>query len=184
MTVREILTYPQHKAELRRKSAPFRKFDRGTKRLIRDLVDTFKAHPDGVGLAAPQINVHQRVVAVCLGAEQNGEWQASSPKVLVNPEIVEACDERKNFDGCLSFPGLYGEIVRPHYLRVTGLDEEGQPVDRIFEGFNAVVVHHEIDHLDGVLFTDRIENLENLYTIHKNEAGEPVRTPISVGKFY
>lgn len=69
--------------------------------------------------------------------------------------------------------------MRPHYLRVTGLDENGQPFDRFFEGFDAVVVHHEIDHLDGVLFIDRIEKLEDLYRVSVNENGEFVRLPVS-----
>ena len=86
-------------------------------------------------------------------------------------------DERKDFDGCLSFPGLYGESVRPHRLRVVGINEQGQPFDRLFEGFNAVVVHHEIDHLDGVLFIDRIKSVNDLYTIRENERGEMVRVP-------
>ncbi len=180
MTVCEILTYPQHKVELRRKSTPFQKFNRQGKRLIRDLIETLKAHPDGVGLAAPQINMYKRVVVVCLGIEEDGEWQAGLPEALVNPEIVEARDERKDFDGCLSFPGIYGETTRPHNLRVAGLDEEGKPFDQVYEGFDAVIVHHEIDHLDGMLFTDRIANWEDLYTIHENKVGELVRIPISV----
>ena len=89
-------------------------------------------------------------------------------------------DERKDFDGCLSFPGLYGETVRPHRLRVVGMNEQGQPFDRLFEGFNAVVVHHEMDHLDGVLFIDRIERPDDLYTTRINECGEMVKVPFRV----
>jgi peptide deformylase len=147
--------------------------------LVRDLKDTLQANPDGVGLAAPQINIHQRVVIVCLGREVDGKWQAGPPVVLVNPLIVEASDERQDFDGCLSFPGLYGETKRPHHLRVTSLDEKGQPFDRIYTGFNAVLVHHELDHLDGVLFIDRIEKLEDLYRLSVNENDELVRVPVS-----
>ena len=179
MAVREILVYPQHKAELRRKSDPVVGIKRPVRRLIRDLKDTLKANPDGVGLAAPQINVHQRVVIVCLGSEVDGKWRAGPPKVLVNPQIAGAGDERQDFDGCLSLPGLYGETKRPHHLRVTGRDEEGQPFDQIFNGFNAVLVHHELDHLDGVLFIDRIEKLENLYRVSINENDEIVRIPVS-----
>ncbi|MBN1453976.1 MAG: peptide deformylase [Anaerolineales bacterium] len=179
MAVREILVYPQHKAELRRQSEPIFGFGRQVRRLIRDLKDTLQANPDGVGLAAPQINMHQRVVIVCLGSDVDGKWQAGPPVALVNPQIVEADDEHKDFDGCLSFPGLYGETKRPHYLRINGLDEEGQPFDRVFDGFNAVLVHHEIDHLDGVLFIDRIEKLEDLYRLSVNENGELVRIQVS-----
>jgi peptide deformylase len=79
----------------------------------------------------------------------------------------------------LSFPGLYGETIRPHYLHVTGLDEEGHSVDRIFNGFNAVLVHHEIDHLDGILFIDRAEKPEDLYRLSVDENGEFVRLQVS-----
>jgi peptide deformylase len=73
----------------------------------------------------------------------------------------------------------YGETSRPHRLRVTGLEEDGKSFNRVYEGFDAVVVHHEIDHLDGVLFIDRIENWDDLYTVWKNERGELVRVPIT-----
>lgn len=180
MPVRDILIYPQHKAELRRKSEPVVGLNKGVRRLILDLKDTLQASSDGVGLAAPQINRHQRVVVVHLGYASEKSDEPGLLIALVNPKIIEASDERKDFDGCLSFPGLYGETSRPHRLRVTGLDESGKPFDRVFEGFEAVVVHHEIDHLDGVLFIDRIEVWDDLYTIQKNEHGELVRVPITV----
>jgi peptide deformylase len=179
MAVREILIYPQHKTELRRKCDPVIGIKRPMRRLICDLKDTLQTSSDGVGLAAPQINVHLRVVIVSLGTETEGKWQAGPPVALVNPQIIETSDERKDFDGCLSFPGLYGETTRPHYLHVTGLDEQGQPFERTFEGFNAVLVHHEIDHLDGMLFIDRIEKLEDLYRLSVNENGELVRIQVS-----
>jgi peptide deformylase len=179
MAVREILIYPQHEAELRRKSEPVKGVERTVHRLIRDLKDTMQASSYGIGLAAPQINVHQRVVIVCAGDEADGRWGAGPPAALINPRIVEAGDERKDYDGCLSFPGLYGETIRPHHLRVTGLDEEGHPFDRVFDGFNAVLVHHEIDHLDGVLFIDRAEKLEDLYRLSVNADGEMLRLQVS-----
>jgi peptide deformylase len=101
---------------------------------------------------------------------------------LINPEIVEAKDDQRDFDGCLSLPGLFAETVRPHYLRVTGLDEWGKPFDRVFEGFDAVVVHHEIDHLNGVLFIDRVANVADMYTVRENEDGELVRVPVSTAE--
>lgn len=179
MAVREILIYPQQKSELRRKSDPVKGVNKQVRRLIRNLKDTLQASSDGIGLAAPQINIHQRVVTGCVGDETSGEWQAGPPIALINPKVVEASDERKDYDGCLSFPGLYGETIRPHHLRVTGLDEEGHPFDRVFDGFNAVLVHHEIDHLDGVLFIDRAEKLEDLYRLSVNENGEFVRIQVS-----
>ena len=179
MAVREILIYLQHKTELRQKSDPVLKVNRQVDLLIQDLKDSLKASSDGIGLAAAQINIHQRVVIVCLETETDGKWLAGPPQALINPHIVEVGDERKDFDGCLSFPGLYRETVRPHYLHVAGLDEQGQAFDYLFEGFNAVVVHHEIDHLDGILFIDRIQSIEDLYTIRENECGEMVRVPFN-----
>jgi len=172
MAVREILLYLAHSDALRKKSRPVQGIDRKTIALIEDLKDTLSADPDGIGLAAPQINVHQRVVVVCLGSREVENCKPGPPLALVNPKIVAAADERKDFDGCLSFPGLFGETIRPHYLRVTGLDENGEPFDRVYEGFDAVVIHHEIDHLDGILFVDRVESMEDLYRIHKSENGE------------
>jgi peptide deformylase len=179
MGVKKIILYPKDKEALRAKSERVQIFNKGTRQLIEDLKDTLMAHSNGIGLAAPQINVHQRVVIVRLKASSYREAEADPPIALVNPEIIGTGDERRDFDGCLSFPGLYGETVRPHYMRVIGLDEDGKPFDRVFEGFDAVVVHHEIDHLDGVLFIDRIEKLEDLYRVHFDDDGKPVRVPLS-----
>ena len=162
------------------KSKPVRSINRRLERLVRDLKDTLNDHPAGIGLAVPQINVHSRVVVVRLGGGQGGEGEPGAPLPLINPKVIEAGNEERDFDGCLSFPGLYAETVRPHYLRVTGLDEAGHPFDRVFEGFDAVVVHHEIEHLDGVLFIDRVESIEDLYRVREDENGELVRVPMSV----
>ena len=141
--------------------------------------DTLNDHPEGIGLAAPQINTHSRVVVVRLGGGRGGESEPGPPLPLINPKVMEVGNEERDFDGCLSFPGLYGETVRPHYLRVTGLDEASKPFDRVFEGFDAMVVHHEIDHLDGMLFIDRVEGIEDLYRVREDEHGELVRVPMS-----
>ena len=180
MAVREIMLYSEHKESLREKSRAVPFVNQKVGRLIGDLKDTLEAHSDGVGLAAVQINIHKRVVIVCPGAALDGKWQAGPPMAMVNPEIVDASGERRDLDGCLSFPGLYGETTRPHHLRITGLDDYGNPFDRIYEVFNAVIIHHEMDHLDGVLFIDRIDNPQDLYTIGENERGETVRVPVTL----
>lgn len=179
MAVREILLYPKDKTTLRSKSKPIRTLSRQTRHLIKDLKDTLLACREGVGLAAPQIGVLLRVVIYRPGARNDWDDDADSPIALVNPQIVEAADGSKDFDGCLSFPGLYGETIRPHHLLVIGLTEDGKPFDRIFTGFDAVVVHHEIDHLEGVLFIDRIESLDDLYRVYIHSNGKAVRVPIS-----
>jgi peptide deformylase len=178
LAVKDIVLYAANKAALRKKSRPFKSVNWRAKRLVRDLTDTLLAHSHGIGLAAPQINVHSRVVVVRLGGGRGGGTEPTPPIALINPKILEASDEKRDFDGCLSFPGLYAETVRPHYLRVTGLDEEGKSFDRVFEGFDAVVVHHEIDHLDGVLFIDRVESKEDLYRLQRAENGDWVRVPV------
>jgi len=178
MAIRDIVIYPEGKDILREKSEPARSVKR-VRELVQDLKDTLNDHPEGIGLAAPQIAAHSRVVVVRLGGGADSESEPGPPLSLINPEIVEARDEQRDFDGCLSLPGLYGETVRPHYLRVKGLDETGYPFDRVFEGFDAVVVHHEIDHLDGVLFIDRIEKMEDLYKVQEDENGNLVRVPLS-----
>lgn len=178
MTVRKILLYSENAAALRQKSKPVRKVNKRMQALIQDLKDTLMACPDGAGLAAPQINVHQRVVVVRLGLRDEDDDTAVIPTALINPEIIEARGECRDFDGCLSFPGLYGTTRRPHYLKVKALDETGQPFERVFEDFDAILVHHEIDHLDGVLFIDRIEQPEDLYTIRSGTNGRLERVPL------
>jgi peptide deformylase len=180
MAVRNIVLFNKNEAALRKKSEPVQVVNQRVKKLIKDLKDTLWANDHGIGLAAPQINFHSRVVVVRLGGHNNDEAEPGPPIALINPEIVEAKDNKRDFDGCLSLPGLFAETVRPHTLRVTGLDEWGKPFDRIFEGFDAVVVHHEIDHLDGILFIDRIENMDDLYRVRENENGQMVRVPVTV----
>jgi len=178
MAVREIVLYVDNKAALRKKSRPVKGVSRPVRKLIQDLKDTLEHSSDGIGLAAPQIDVHRRVVVVRLGSRNENGIGPDPPIALINPKIVEAGNEQRDFDGCLSFPGLYAETVRPHYLRITGLDEGGKAFGRVFEGFDAVVVHHEIDHLDGVLFIDRAKSIEDLYRVGTDENGELVRVPL------
>jgi peptide deformylase len=172
MAVRNIVLYAQDAALLRKKSKPIRGMGRSVKHLVQDLKDTLMHGSDGIGLAAPQIGELGRVVVVRLGSRNENKREPDPPIALINPKIVEAGNEQKDFDGCLSFPGLYGETVRPHYLSVTGLDERGRSFDRVFEGFDAVVVHHEIDHLDGV------QGIEDLYRVRVGKDGEQVRVPV------
>ena len=178
MAVRNIVLYAQNAAALRKKSKPVGGMGLRVRNLVQDLKDTLERSSDGIGLAAPQINVHRWVVVVRLGSKRKAGKELDPPIALINPKIVEMGNEQRDFDGCLSFPGLYAETVRPHHLRVIGLDDRGTFFDRTFEGSDAVVVHHEIDHLDGVLFIDHVEHMEDLYRVHMDENGEPVRIPV------
>jgi peptide deformylase len=130
MATHDIRSYFEHSDLFRKTSQPVQNFDRKLVALIRDIKDTLKANPDGLGLAAPQINMLKRVIVVCLGCHDAENGKPGPPIALVNPEIVAAANERKDFDGCLSFPGLFSETIRPHFLRETGIDEHGKPIEK------------------------------------------------------
>jgi peptide deformylase len=102
----------------------------------------------GIGLAATQVDVHQRLLVADVSTEKN------EPHVLINPDIVEKDGVAITEEGCLSVPGYYEEVERADHIKVRFLDRQGQPVERDFEGLLAVCVQHEIDHLNGRLFVD------------------------------
>jgi peptide deformylase len=158
MAVRPIVLYEKNAAALRQRSEPVLNGSCDTRQLVADLKDTLLHHANGIGLAAP--HVHKRAIVVCLGAGQ----KHGPPIGIINPVIVEAGRELPDFDGCLSLPGLYAETVRPHFMRLRGLDERGKAFEWTLEGFDSVVVHHEVDHLNGVLFIDRVSSPDKLYT--------------------
>jgi peptide deformylase len=127
--------------------------------LIADMFDTMLAE-SGVGLAAPQIGIDQRLVV--FGFENNPRYPdaAAVPKsVLINPVIIplDECTE-DGWEGCLSVPGLRGLVPRFSHIRYTGLDASGQAIDVVADGFHARVVQHECDHLDGILYPQRIRD--------------------------
>jgi len=178
MAVRNILIYAESKEALRRKCEPVPGINKRTRRLIRDLKDTLKVNSDGIGLSAPQIDVPLRVLIIDPEENRDKDGKSRAFKVLVNPEIIEAKNEQPDFDGCLSFPGLFATTKRPHYLKVSYINENGAQVVDEFENMDAVVVHHEMDHLDGVLFIDRVERFEDLYKVTFDDEGKPIRIPL------
>ncbi|MDM8529062.1 peptide deformylase [Anaerolineales bacterium HSG24] len=186
MGIKRIIEYPNDEEALRRKSKPVRTVNRRIKKLVQDLKDTLMDRPEGVGLAAVQINIHSRVFVVRLGTKVDGnedeDTKLNPPVAMINAEILEAKNEEEDFDGCLSFPGLFGDTIRPHFIRVKGLDEWGKPFEKIFEGFDAVLIHHEIDHTNGVLFIDRAESMKKLYVIQEDEEGNWIKIPIDMKK--
>jgi peptide deformylase len=127
-----------------------------------DMWDTMNAN-DGAGLAAIQIGVPLRVVV--FGIEHNPRYPDATPvpaTVLVNPEITPlTADEEDGWEGCLSVPGMRGLVSRVTRIRYRGFDPHGNPIDREAEGFHARVVQHECDHLDGVMYPQRIRDLRN-----------------------
>jgi len=169
MTVRKILLYPEDNHLLRKKSTKVARLDSQTRKLAQDLKDTLIANP-GAGLAAPQVGVYRRVVAVKFGQD---EGEMKSPLILVNPRIVEAGELSRGFDGCLSIPDLFTwETLRPSWLSFSALGENGEKIEMRVSGIDARLVHHEIDHLEGILFIDRIRSITDLYQKVETEGGE------------
>lgn len=171
MTVKKLIYYPQDEARLRELSKPIRSLkNKRLKRLIQDLKDTLESQP-GAAIAAPQIGSLKRVVVVKFG--QNDDDEEQPMLTLVNPKIIAAGELEAGFDGCLSIPDIYTwDTPRPTWIRFQALGEDGAGIERRVEGMDARVIHHEIDHLDGVLFLDRLRDPQELYTPVKSEDGQ------------
>jgi len=133
---------------LRQNAAPIEKFDDELAALVEKMFETMKLGK-GVGLAAPQVGLPHRLFVI--------QIEGDKPRVFINPEIVETSLELESFEeGCLSIPGVYADLDRPAAVRVQALNERGRRFTLEAEGFLARVVQHELDHLNGVLFTDRL----------------------------
>ena len=149
--------------DLQRVSEPVSQFDDSLARLIQDLWDTMEAR-GGVGIAAPQIRVPMRVVV--FQVENSPRYPEAPPvprTVLINPRIDFPDDETVDgWEGCLSVPGLRGVVPRYARIRYRGLDADGRPFEREAEDFHARVVQHECDHLDGILYPQRMRDLATL----------------------
>lgn len=159
MALRQIVNLP--KPILRRKAKPVTKFDTDLQALIDDMIETMREAP-GVGLAAPQINISQQLAVVEYAEGKDEEDDEDVPPkskklfVLINPEITKASEEKViGVEGCLSIPGLLGEVERHESVQVKALNRHGVPVKLKADGWMARIFQHEVDHLNGVLFTDR-----------------------------
>ncbi len=135
---------------LRKKSREIEKIDDKILELLDDMYDTLKNSEDGVGLAAPQVGILKRAIVVDL-SEEGGE----GPYKLINPKIIKAKGEQICREGCLSVPGVLGDVIRPSEVVVEALNEKGEEVKIKAKDILAVVLCHEIDHLDGILFIDK-----------------------------
>jgi peptide deformylase len=147
---------------LQRIAAPVTRFDAELHALLADMDDTMRAL-DGAGIAAPQIGVSVRVVIFELADNPRYPHIAPVPyTVLVNPLVTPlTAEEDEGWEGCLSVPGMRGLVPRHRRVRYRGYDQHGAPVDRTVEGFHARVVQHEVDHLDGILFPQRVRDLRD-----------------------
>lgn len=152
MALLPILRYPD--VRLHKKAKPVAEVDDRIRRLVRDMADTMYEAP-GVGLAATQVDVHERVIVIDVSEEGNDLL------VLINPEITWKSDERKVFEeGCLSVPGIYDEVERAEQIRFKALDVNGQRYEMEAEGLLAVCVQHEMDHLEGKVFVEYLSTLK------------------------
>lgn len=162
MALRPIVVYPH--PVLLEPTREVAAIDDDLRELVRDMAETMHAEP-GVGLAANQVADRRRVMVVDLTAgEEPGQVQ-----VLINPRILEASGRQEGEEGCLSFPGIYENIQRPARLRFTALDLDGNPREGEAEGFLARVICHEIDHLDGVTFLQRMSSLKRRFVLRRIE---------------
>jgi len=154
MTVRTILTYPDK--FLRQKTLPVNVFDDNLHNLIEDMIETMYDEP-GVGLAAIQVGSNQSVIVYDV-TQEDGERQAEA---LINPQIVyREGSVLSEGEGCLSVPDFRADVKRDARIQVQGMDRHGNPVEMDVDGFRAIVLQHEIDHLNGILFIDRISTLK------------------------
>lgn len=152
MALLNILEFPDPR--LRTQATPVSQVDSRIQTLVDDMFDTMYAAP-GIGLAASQVDVHERVIVMDLTEDR------SDPKVFINPEVTVIDDDLGAYDeGCLSVPGFYETVERPKVVEVTALDREGQPFTERLEGLMAICLQHEIDHLEGKLFVDYLSPLK------------------------
>ncbi|SHJ61320.1 peptide deformylase [Anaerobranca californiensis DSM 14826] len=149
MAVRKVLK--DNDPLLRKRSKEVKDINEEIITLLDDMLDTMEDY-NGIGLAAPQIGVLKRVIVVKISDE--GE-----PIELINPKIIKSKGQDRDVEGCLSIPGVYGEVTRAKEVIVEGLDREGKKRKIMGSGLLARALQHEIDHLNGVLFTDKVEKI-------------------------
>lgn len=157
MAVLEILTYPDERLE--RIAQPVEHFDDALRAFVADLEETMRAGPGGVGIAAPQVGRAERIVIVDVSSKPKIKHHGRL--VLVNPEITHWEGFVVGREGCMSVPDYTGNVIRAERITLEAFDEFGAPLHFEFEGYEARAVQHEIDHLDGLLFLDRLVSRRN-----------------------
>ncbi len=153
MAVLPIRKYPDE--VLKKKAAPVADINGSLQRVIRDMVETMYAAP-GIGLAAPQVGESRRLIVLDLSTKEEKQPLI----VLINPEIIDTDGMIESDEGCLSVPGYSSVIKRAAAVLVRGLDKEGKPVEIEGTGLLARALQHEIDHLDGILYIDRMSAIK------------------------
>lgn len=151
MALLPILHYPDER--LHTKAKPVAEVDERIRTLVADMAETMYEAP-GIGLAATQVNVHERVVVIDVSEERN------ELRAFINPEIIERHGETVGEEGCLSVPGIYDKVTRAERVRVKALNERGEAFELEADGLLAVCIQHELDHLDGKVFVEYLSQLK------------------------
>jgi peptide deformylase len=151
MAIRTILHFPDPR--LRTVAKPVAEVNDSIKNLVNDMAETMYDAP-GIGLAATQINVHQRIIVIDITQEKN------DLRVFINPEILETRGKEEMEEGCLSVPGIYETVSRADWVRVQAQDQNGKKFELETDGLLAVCIQHEIDHLDGKVFVDYLSRMK------------------------
>ena len=163
-------------ARLKVRCQPVEGVDQGVRRLMDDMLESMQA-ASGIGLAAPQVGVHLRVIVV----DVHGEDEEPNPLKLANPEVLWASDERiSNQEGCLSLPEHYAEVSRPARVRVRYIDYAGDVREVEADGVLATCIQHEIDHLEGILFVDHISALKRNIILRKLTKSKKMNEKVAV----
>ncbi len=161
MTILKILTIPDPR--LKHKSSDIEVFDKELKKIVGDMYETLYASGNGIGLAAPQVDIRKRIVVIDL--KEDGK---SSPITFVNPKINKLSDEKFiNQEGCLSVPEYYADVERAKEVEVEWFDELGVKYKKKLSGLLSICIQHEIDHLDGILFIDHLSALKRKMALQK-----------------
>ena len=153
MAILKILQYPDER--LHKVARKVERVDEATRRLARDMAETMYAAP-GVGLAATQVDVHMQIIVVDVSETHN------QLKIFINPEIIASSGEEESEEGCLSVPGIYEKVCRAEKVTVRALDEKGEPFTLEAEGYLAVCIQHEVDHLRGKVFVEYLSQLKQI----------------------
>ena len=169
MAVLEILTIPDPR--LKYKSSEVKDYDKELNLIVKDMFDTLYASGNGIGLAAPQVNIHKRIVIMDLKEDEK-----SNQRIFINPRVISFSEEKSvNEEGCLSIPEVYAEVERPKEVEVEWFNVKGKKFKKKMNGLLSICMQHEIDHLDGILFIDHLSSLKKKMAVQKSKKLQKIK---------
>ncbi len=164
----DVVYYPDPRLE--KVSEPIAGITPEVKKMVKNMFETMY-FTNGVGLSAPQVGINKRLLVI----DCSGGTDVNQQVALINPVVQEVKGEQRGQEGCLSFPGLFAQVTRPNYVRVKGLNLQGEEIELVGEGLLARALLHEIDHLDGILFIHRMKKGDREAIIRKAKKLEIAR---------